>query len=55
MDQTVTKIILGRMDKMEEKIDLLLENHWKRLGAQLILTGILTIVFQIVVVFLERK
>lgn len=54
MDPKVVDIILARIDKMEEKIDRLLEFKWKIVGGTILASLVLTGLFQIVLAFIER-
>jgi hypothetical protein len=55
MDNKLVDIILARLDKLEEKLDMLLEFKWKVVGGTLIMSLILTAVFQMFIALAERK
>lgn len=55
VDNKILDIIINRMDKMEEKIDKLLEFKWKIVGGTIIASLILTTIFQIAIAMIERN
>lgn len=55
MNDKVVDIILDRMDKIESKLDQLLEFKWKVVGGTILASLVLTGLFQIVLAFIERK
>ena len=55
MDSKIIDLIVSRMDKMEEKIDRLLAFKWQVVGGTVVVSLILTTIFQVVIAVLERN
>lgn len=54
MDKTLVDLIIARIDKLELKVDKLLESHWKRVGISIAASFIFTLVFGIIIAMIER-
>lgn len=54
MDRQILDIILNRMDKMETKIDILLEFKWKIVGGTILASLVLTCIFQLILAMIEN-
>jgi hypothetical protein len=55
MDGKVVDIILQRLDKLEGKIDTLLEFKWKIVGGTIFASLLLTGIFQLCLAFIEGR
>ncbi len=55
MDKVVLQMILDRFDKLETKVDKLLEFKWKIVGGTILASLILTCLFQVVLAFIQSK
>jgi hypothetical protein len=55
MDKVVLQMIFDRFDKLETKVDKLLEFKWKIVGGTILASLILTGLFQIVLALIQSK
>lgn len=55
MDSDVLNLLWARLDKMEKKLDDLLEFKWKIVGGTILASLILTGAFQLMMIFLKAK
>lgn len=55
MDATVVDIILARIDKLEDKVDKLLEFKWQIVGGTVLVSLLMTGVVQLLAVFVKLK
>jgi hypothetical protein len=53
MDNIALQMIIERVDRIENKVDTLLEFKWKVVGGTILASLVLTSIFQIVLAFIE--
>lgn len=54
MDKDIVDLLWKRLDKLEHKLDIILEARWKLAGGTIVAGLVLTAVFQICLAFIER-
>jgi len=53
MDE-LSKLLWERFDRLEQKVDMLLASHWKRYGISVAASFIFSIIFAVIIAFIER-
>lgn len=53
MDEHILKLITERMDRMEDKIDVLLEFRWKIVGGTIVVSAVAGVIIQVGLFFLK--
>ena len=54
MDEQLLQVILNRMDRIEEKLDILVEHRARQLGGIVVGSAMCTIIFQVVLAFIKH-
>lgn len=54
MDKTVIDLIVGRLDRLETKVDRLLEFKWQVVGGTILASLLLTGAFQLCITFILK-
>ena len=54
MDNKIADILWSRLDKLEDKIDRLLEFKWQVIGGTILASIVLTTIFQIALVMIDK-
>lgn len=55
MDDKVFQLINERMDRIEEKVDILIEGFWKRVGIDTAVIVIVSAVFNVILAIIQSK
>lgn len=50
----MAKLLWERFDRIETKVDMLLAQHWKRVGISIATSFIFSILFAIIIAFIEK-